>query len=90
MSATNGDRPGVVDQVRNAIIAVSDPELGVPLHQVATVRRVEADGSAMKIAIELRLVDRSMRERIAGDVTAALSGLPGVFAVKLQLSFAAD
>ncbi|MFT4135812.1 P-loop NTPase [Microbacterium sp.] len=74
------------DAVRAAVGAVVDPELRRPIGELDMVREVavSAEGSA-SIGIALTIVGCPAADRIAADVRAAASGVPGVTAVALSV-----
>ena len=78
MSSATGNRAGLAEQAWAAVAGVRDPEIGMPLGEVGMVRGVELAGSDVKVRIALTTPGCPMKERIAKDVAASLSGLPGI------------
>ena len=81
---TDTARQKIAEQAWSAIAAVRDPELGVTLGKLGMVRGVEVDGTTVRARIALTVPGCPMKERIAGDVAAALGGLPGVDGVEVS------
>ena len=72
------------DAVRSAVGAVVDPELRRPLADLGMLRDITVDGTTARVGIALTIVGCPAADRIARDVTAAASAVPGVDAVELQ------
>src|SRR4051794_38589737 len=75
-----------VDAVHAALATVSDPEIHRPITDLGMVKSVEvaADGS-VDVGIYLTTAGCPLRERITNDVTAAVTRVPGVTAVRVDL-----
>lgn len=73
------------DAVRTAVGAVVDPELRRPLADLGMLRDITVDGTTARVGIALTIVGCPAADRIARDVTAAASAVPGVDAVELEL-----
>src|SRR3954465_4010473 len=69
-----------------ALATVSDPEIHRPITDLGMVKSVEvaADGS-VDVGIYLTTAGCPPRERITNDVTAAVTQVPGVTAVRVDL-----
>jgi ATP-binding protein involved in chromosome partitioning len=80
-----------VDEVQQALAGVQDPEIRRPITELGMVKdvTVDADGS-VAVAIYLTVAGCPMRDKITKDVTAAVSALPGVTSVKVDLDVMSD
>ncbi|QKW21431.1 Mrp/NBP35 family ATP-binding protein [Kitasatospora sp. NA04385] len=78
---------GVTEQsVREALSNVHDPEINRPITEIGMVKSVEiGDGGAVKVAVYLTVSGCPMRETITQRVTDAVSAVPGVSAVSVEL-----
>ncbi len=82
MPAAGRTYPGGVlptpDDVRTALSAVNDPELHRPITELGMVERVDvgADG-VVDVKVLLTIAGCPMRDKLTGDVTAAVRGVPG-------------
>jgi ATP-binding protein involved in chromosome partitioning len=70
---------------------VLDPEINKPITDLGMVKdiRVGADGS-VDVGVYLTIAACPLRDRITRDVTAAVSALPGVRAVRVELDVMSD
>ncbi|MGK9219378.1 MULTISPECIES: P-loop NTPase [unclassified Microbacterium] len=75
----------VVDAVRSAVGAVSDPELRRPLADLDMVRDVRADGDAVRVEIDLTIVGCPAADRIERDVRRAAESAAQGAAVVLEI-----
>jgi ATP-binding protein involved in chromosome partitioning len=75
-----------VDALRAALATVSDPEIHRPITDLGMVKSVEVapDGS-VDVGIYLTTAGCPLRERITNDVTAAVTKVPGVTGVRVDL-----
>src|SRR5436309_2750195 len=75
-----------VDAVHAALATVSDPEIHRPITDLGMVKSVSvaADGS-VDVGIYLTTQGCPLRDRITSDVTAAVSKVPGVTGVRVDL-----
>src|ERR1022692_2833490 len=78
--------PPSVDQVNQALAGVNDPEIHRPITELGMVKNVDvaADG-AVRVDVWLTVSGCPLRETITRDVTAAVSRLPGVSSVRVEL-----
>jgi ATP-binding protein involved in chromosome partitioning len=78
--------PPSIEQVTEALARVNDPEIHRPITDLGMVKNigVSPDG---KVAVDVYLTVSGcpLRETIIGDVTAAVSALPGVSGVRVEL-----
>jgi ATP-binding protein involved in chromosome partitioning len=83
--------PGVsgsptIEQVTAALSRVNDPEIHRPITDLDMVKHVEigADGT-VRVDVYLTVAGCPLRDTITRDVTAAVSALPGVTRVRVEL-----
>jgi ATP-binding protein involved in chromosome partitioning len=78
--------PPTIEQVTEALSGVSDPEIHRPITELGMVKNVDvgADG-AVRVDVYLTVAGCPLRDTITRDVTAAVSKLPGVSAVRVGL-----
>jgi ATP-binding protein involved in chromosome partitioning len=82
--------PGA-DAVRRALAGVLDPEIQRPITDLGMVKDVEVGpGGLVRVGVYLTIAGCPMRDRITRDVTAAVSALPGVDEVRVQLDVMSD
>ncbi|HEX2904773.1 MAG TPA: Mrp/NBP35 family ATP-binding protein [Jatrophihabitans sp.] len=83
--------PDLTAAVRTALSRVEDPEIRRPITELGMVDRLEvtADGVA-DVRVLLTVAGCPMRERLTTDVTAAVSAVPGVQDVRLELGVMSD
>jgi len=74
------------EQVATALTAVNDPEIHQPITELGMVKSIEVTpGGVVVIGVFLTVSGCPLRDTITKDVTAAVSKLPGVTAVKVEL-----
>ena len=78
--------PPTAEQVTRALDGVSDPEIHRPITDLGMVKNVDVrpDGS-VRVDVWLTVAGCPLREWITRDVTAAVSKLPGVAGVLVEL-----
>jgi ATP-binding protein involved in chromosome partitioning len=74
------------DAIHNALSKVQDPEIHRPITELDMVKevRVAADGK-VDVAIFLTVAGCPMKDRLTTDITSAVSAIPGVTAVAVEL-----
>src|SRR5580704_9801495 len=74
------------EQVTQALAGVSDPEIHRPITELGMVKnvQVEPDGT-VHVGVWLTVAGCPLRDTITRDVTAAVSRLAGVSAVRVEL-----
>jgi ATP-binding protein involved in chromosome partitioning len=74
------------EQVMTALAGVNDPEIGRPITELDMVKSVDiaADGT-VSVGVYLTVSGCPMRDTITARVTAAVSPLPGVTGVRVDL-----
>jgi ATP-binding protein involved in chromosome partitioning len=85
------DSDSIEAAVRVALAGVSDPEIRRPITELGMVASVgvNPDG-ATAVTVLLTVAGCPMREKLTTDVTAAVSAVPGVTSVDLQLGVMDD
>jgi len=78
------------EQVREALAGVNDPEIKRPITELGMVERVAVAGGSVDVRVLLTVAGCPMRETITRDVTAAVSALPGVERVSVDLGVMGD
>ncbi|HEY7325653.1 MAG TPA: Mrp/NBP35 family ATP-binding protein [Streptosporangiaceae bacterium] len=74
------------EQVATALSAVNDPEIHRPITELGMVKSIEiTPGGVVLVAVFLTVSGCPLRDTITRDVTAAVSKLPGVTAVRVEL-----
>jgi ATP-binding protein involved in chromosome partitioning len=78
--------PPTIEQVTDALSGVNDPEIHRPITELGMVKNVDvgADG-VVRVDVFLTVAGCPLRDTITRDVTAAVSKLPGVSAVRVGL-----
>jgi ATP-binding protein involved in chromosome partitioning len=84
-SASTATLP-TAEQVAQALAGVNDPEIHRPITELGMVKEIsiEADGT-VRVGVYLTVAGCPLRDTINRDVTAAVSALPGVRQVKVDL-----
>ncbi|WP_129840695.1 Mrp/NBP35 family ATP-binding protein [Streptomyces sp. RFCAC02] len=79
------------DAVRAALQRVNDPEIHRPITDLGMVKSVDiAPDGTVTVGVYLTIQGCPMRDSIVSDVTAAVGGLPGVTAVRVDLDVMSD
>jgi ATP-binding protein involved in chromosome partitioning len=74
------------EQVATALSAVNDPEIHRPITDLGMVKSIEiTPGGVVVVGVFLTVSGCPLRDTITRDVTAAVSKLPGVTAVRVEL-----
>jgi len=74
------------EQVATALSAVNDPEIHRPITELGMVKSIEVTpGGVVVVGVFLTVSGCPLRDTITRDVTAAVSKLPGVTAVRVEL-----
>lgn len=79
-----------VDQVRAALDAVMDPEIGRPITELGMVGPLSVADGVVDVTVSLTVAGCPLRERITQDVTTAVRAVPGVREVRLTLQVMTD
>lgn len=76
----------VLDQIRSALAGVKDPEIKRPITELNMVESVEVDADGrVDLKVLLTVSGCPLKDTITRDVNAAVSGVPGVSSVNLEL-----
>ena len=75
----------LLDLVDAALATVEDPEIHRPITELGMVKSREVNDGVAKIAVYLTISGCPMRETITNRVTAAVSAVPGISAVEVEL-----
>jgi ATP-binding protein involved in chromosome partitioning len=83
--------PLTIEKVTAALSTVNDPEIRRPITDLDMVKSVDiaSDGTVL-VGIYLTVAGCPLRDKITKDVTAAVSQLPGVSAVRVDLDVMSD
>jgi ATP-binding protein involved in chromosome partitioning len=74
------------EQVLTALAGVNDPEIGRPITELGMVKSVEiSPGGAVAVGVYLTVAGCPMRDAITSRVTGAVTPLPGVTGVSVEL-----
>ncbi|HEV8374009.1 MAG TPA: iron-sulfur cluster assembly protein, partial [Actinomycetota bacterium] len=73
------------DEVLAALGQVMDPEIHKPITELDMVRDVTVEDGLVTVSVLLTVAGCPLRDRITRDVTAAVSPLPGVTGVEVDL-----
>ncbi len=76
----------VLEQVQAALATVNDPEIKRPITELNMVDTLQIDDTGMvRVRVLLTVAGCPLRDKITRDVTAAVSRVPGVTGVDLEL-----
>lgn len=79
------------EALQAALAGVQDPEIHRPITELGMVKSVTADADGtVRVGVYLTVGGCPMRDRITADLTAALSAVPGVRAVQVELDVMSD
>ena len=83
--------PPTAEQVTQALAGVNDPEIHRPITELGMVKDVAVgDDGVIRVDIYLTVAGCPLRDTITKDVTAAVSGVPGVSGVEVRLDVMSD
>ncbi|MDH4111088.1 MAG: Mrp/NBP35 family ATP-binding protein [Actinomycetota bacterium] len=74
------------EQVRQALRAVMDPEIGRPIEDIGMLQSIAIDGGRVEVHVLLTIEGCPLKDRITQDVTAAVQPLEGVEHVGVRLT----
>ncbi|WP_116245945.1 Mrp/NBP35 family ATP-binding protein [Nocardiopsis sp. FIRDI 009] len=79
------------EQVQKALATVQDPEIRRPITDLGMVKSIDiADDGAVRVGIYLTVAGCPMKGRIEKDVTEAVTQVPGVTSVAVELDVMSD
>lgn len=80
-----------VDAIRSALSGVEDPEIHKPITELGMVKDVTvADGGVVDVAVWLTVAGCPMKDTITSRVTDAVTAVPGVADVRVELDVMSD
>ncbi len=74
-----------VDQVTAALATVNDPEIKRPITDLGMVDSVDIADGVVRVKVLLTVAGCPLKDTINRDVTAAVSAVPGVLRVEIEL-----
>jgi ATP-binding protein involved in chromosome partitioning len=78
--------PPTAEQITQALAGVNDPEIHRPITELGMVKNIAiGEGGVIQVDIYLTVAGCPLRDTIIRDVTAAVSKLPGVARVQVDL-----
>jgi len=80
----------MIDEIHRVLATVNDPELRRPLPDLGMIESVEFKDGKASIGIKLTISGCPMRDRLHGDVTAAVISVPGVKEVQINFGVMTD
>ena len=80
----------LADDVREAVGAVTDPELRRPLGELEMIREVVVEDGVATVGILLTIAGCPMAQRIERDVAEAAGGVPGIRDVRVDVGVMTD
>ncbi|OLF15601.1 Mrp/NBP35 family ATP-binding protein [Actinophytocola xanthii] len=91
MTTSEPTRVPDVEAVRAALAGVQDPEIHKPITDLGMVKNVTiGDNGAVHVEIFLTVSGCPLRDKITNDVTAAVSAVPGVRHVTVEMDVMSD
>src|SRR5690606_28820878 len=75
----------LVDRIRQAVGAVSDPELRRPIGDLDMLREITVDGEHARVGIALTIVGCPAADRIESDVRRAAASVAGIAEVTIDI-----
>jgi ATP-binding protein involved in chromosome partitioning len=75
-----------VDDVRQALRQVLDPEIGRPIEDIGMLKDIAVEDGIVRVHVLITIEGCPLKDRINNDVTAAVKPLPGVERVQVELS----
>ncbi|MBI4092738.1 MAG: metal-sulfur cluster assembly factor [Candidatus Kerfeldbacteria bacterium] len=79
--------PVTKPQILQALAFIKDPELGLDLVSLGLIYETKVEGSTVVVRLTLTTPGCPLISTIIDDVRAALRGISGVEAVKVDLTF---
>ena len=81
----------LLEPIRAALATVDDPEIRRPITELGMVQTVDVDpAGAVRVIVLLTVSGCPMKETLTRNVTAAVSAVPGVTAVEVELGVMTD
>src|ERR1700691_6105281 len=83
--------PPTAEQITKALDGVQDPEIHRPITELGMVKGIDiAPDGTVRVQVWLTVAGRPLRDTIIREVTAAVSKLPGVSSVRVDLDVMSD
>jgi ATP-binding protein involved in chromosome partitioning len=83
--------PPTAEQVTAALARVNDPEIRRPITELGMVKSIDVSpGGRVRVGVYLTVSGCPLRDTITREVTAAVSALPGVSGVAVDLDVMSD
>ena len=79
-----------VDEIRNALATVIDPELRKPLTELGMVKNISISGDTAVIDIYLTIAGCPMKDRLTDDIAKAVIGVAGIKRVNVDFDVMSD
>ncbi|WP_088316862.1 Mrp/NBP35 family ATP-binding protein [Kineosporia sp. R_H_3] len=79
-----------LDAVHAALATVNDPEIRKPITELDMVKSVDVDGARVAVTLFLTVAGCPMKATLTKDVTTAVTGVPGVEDVTVELDVMSD
>ncbi|MBI4939421.1 Mrp/NBP35 family ATP-binding protein [Kineosporia sp. A_224] len=79
-----------LDAVHAALATVNDPEIRKPITELDMVKSVDVDGARVAVTLFLTVAGCPMKATLTKDVTTAVSAVPGVEDVSVDLDVMSD
>jgi len=84
-------QPPTAEQVAAALARVNDPEIRRPITDLGMVKSIDVSpGGVVGVGVYLTVAACPLRDTITRDVSAAVSALPGVSSVRVDLDVMSD
>jgi len=80
----------MIDEIRQALSKVNDPELRRPITELGMVEEVEVIGREIRVRILLTIQGCPMRDRLERDITGALDSFEEIDAVRIEFGVMSD
>ncbi len=90
-SADTSDTSLTQDSIMAALATVQDPDIHRPITELNMVERVDiAPNGHVSVSVLLTIPGCPLKDRIRNDVTKALSNVPGITGIDVQLGYMSD
>lgn len=80
----------ILEKIHQALATVSDPELHKPLPELGMVESVEFNAGTALLKILLTISGCPMKDRLKGDISGALSSIPGIEKIEINFGVMSD
>jgi ATP-binding protein involved in chromosome partitioning len=76
--------PTIEDAVQAALATVDDPEIKRPITEIGMVKGFTVGSGLVKVEILLTVAGCPLRDKLTNDITAAVTGIPGISKVDID------